>query len=157
MEVGGSAAQKQIWADAWNSLGGDLIYKIPSRYESKRQSAAEEDLRTFPGSMFGVFYKISDSGLGEYIESKLKPGRKEKKKESLKKAKFLRETAKDRDRALIIAGLLEQARDTISAKALMKDVAIRWGDQWARSLAYARNDEERTIIIEMMMDEADIR
>jgi hypothetical protein len=153
MEVGGSAAQKQIWSDAWNSLGGDLIYKIPSRYESERQSMAEKALRTFPGSMLGVFLKTSDAGVSEYIQDKLKPGRIEKKKESLKAAEFLRETAKDRDRALIITGLLEQAHDTIHAKALLKEITSRWEDPWARELSRAKNDEERFIILEMLMKE----
>ena len=82
--------------------------------------------------------------------------RKEAKRKSVEKTELLLKTARDRDRALIAASIIKNYGNKADAKRLLKDVAILWGDQWAKAIATARNEEERKIILQMMLEEKDI-
>jgi len=152
-DVGGKAAAKDLFRDAWNDLTGGWLYRAKGPYESQRKSKAEKFLTRFPGNILGTFYKISDGGIGERIRDRLAEMRKEAKKRNLSVREYRLKIAKDRDAAIAAAQALRRIGDKRQARELEKDIARLWGDQWAKAVATAKNDEEREAILQLMMED----
>ena len=155
-ELGGKPMAEDVLRDAWKSLGLDLIYRIPSRFESKRQTKWEKFLRTpVIGSAINAIYKVSDAGWDEYIEEQLDDLRREANEKSLKTSELLQQKASDYDEAMRAYAILRDAHDTRHARQLIRAVASKWGNPWARALAYAKNDDERAAILMLMRKEGE--
>ncbi len=148
MKIGGWDAWKILLKKSSNELGGGLLYRFPSRFESQRQSTLEKTLRTFPGSILGTFVKVSDAGLGEQYDAAWED---EARKSDKKKSEMANEIMglvkeKGRDVSIALAEAIKK-KDPVNSRKILRYAEYIYGNQLEKALLRAPNNHAKLLII----------
>jgi len=164
-KAGGKAAAKGMAREAWNELGGSMIYRFRGEHVDEVDHEMKNLLGVFPINAIGRFIRVTNQGEREYLQELVEPVTEKEAQGRLDVKSRVIETVNEKNgkpsvadikklyKTLTDEGLLEKGKDFMSFRHLFNRYADRADSvQMINAVMSAGSPKEKAALIQNYED-----